>query len=118
MNASSPQEFLGKAWMNACRSGQQRLASGGVDQAAEHGDDLGGAFMHKRHAAQRAVRICAGHSLHYDEDGALSGVALVHESAPEIIAVFGGLIHTPGSQPLLTAATGIHPSFAEELLGR
>ncbi|WP_292292214.1 NAD(P)/FAD-dependent oxidoreductase [Marivita sp.] len=63
-------------------------------------------------------RICAGHSLHYDEDGALSGVALVHESAPEIIAVFGGLIHTPGSQPLLTAATGIHPSFAEELLGR
>src|SRR6056297_1642936 len=57
MNASSPQEFLGKAWMNACRSGQQRLASGGVDQAAEHGDDLGGAFMHKRHAAQRAVLV-------------------------------------------------------------
>src|SRR6056297_2521665 len=118
MNASSPQEFLGKAWMNACRSGQQRLAAGGMDQAAEHGDDLGGAFMHKRHAAQRAVLVVMQGMSGTDADGALSGVALVHESAPEIIAVFGGLIHTPGSQPLLTAATGIHPSFAEELLGR
>ena len=62
-------------------------------------------------------RNCAGHSLHFKDDR-LTGVVLVHDSAPEIIPVFGGLLDVPQGKSLLTSATGIHPSFAEELLGR
>ncbi|RVT87150.1 NAD(P)/FAD-dependent oxidoreductase [Rhodobacteraceae bacterium CCMM004] len=49
-------------------------------------------------------------------DGRLAGVALVGEAAPELIAPFAALVGAGVRD--LSNATGVHPSFAEEMLGR
>ena len=48
----------------------------------------------------------------------LTGAALAFDGAEEAIATLGALIAAGGGKDDLTAATGVHPTPAEEMLGR
>ncbi|MFP7571163.1 dihydrolipoyl dehydrogenase family protein [Marivita sp. S2033] len=60
---------------------------------------------------------CNAYAHHFVGD-TLAGTTLVHASAAELIAPFGVLVKAAGSKAMLTKVTGVHPTFAEELLGR
>ncbi|APG45633.1 dihydrolipoyl dehydrogenase family protein [Phaeobacter porticola] len=51
-------------------------------------------------------------------DNVLNGVALINHAGPDMIAPFAALIASGATAEDIAAATGIHPSFGEETVGR
>ena len=58
------------------------------------------------------------HKIATDDAGRLTGVALWEDDAPDLIALAAALIAAGATRDDLFRATGVHPSFAETLVGR
>lgn len=92
------------------------LAQVGVDGATGSvrcagGADLSAGVLHTQDESTQF------HKLVFGDNGALELACLSGEGAEEVIAVLAALVGQGGARDLLHAATGIHPSFAEEFIG-
>ncbi|AJE45548.1 dihydrolipoyl dehydrogenase family protein [Celeribacter indicus] len=56
--------------------------------------------------------------LAYDAEGRLTGAGLLSKAAPDLIAGFAALLAAGATRETLSQATGTHPSFAEDVIGR
>ena len=89
-----------------------------IAQVGEPGTEDAGATLSR---LEEEVLSAAGqaedfHHLRH-ENGFFKGATLVAETAPDMIAPLAALYAAQGGAPSLRHATGIHPSFGEELVG-